>query len=159
MNCKKVKKYLPLFLEEKLSENIRMQIQDHLNACSNCSRLFDEFKQVWASLENRRQIHPSPDFWLKLQRKVLDNEEETRRGIDCFPIFIRSVRMVTAVVLLGFAIFLGTHLGQFPKLRRVQAEKSLMAMQKNSMFMSLGLFSDMPVNSIESISLRIKMED
>ncbi len=159
MDCKTVEKHLPLFIEKQLSENIRAQVQEHLNTCSDCARLLDRFWQVWPSLESRQDIQPSAGFALQLQRRVIDFDEESCRKRKNFSLFIRPIRVAAAIALTGLAVFIGNYLGRFPQLYQLQAAKSITAMQQRPLFKSMGLFNDVPVNSIESICLSITLEE
>lgn len=159
MDCKTLKKHLPLFIEKQLPENIQAQVQEHINTCSDCAQLLDRFWQVWPSLESRQDIQPSVDFALKLQRRVIDYDEGSRRKRKIVPVLIRPIRVAAAIALAGLAVFIGNYLGQFPQLYQLQAAKSITAMQQKPLFKSMGLFKDVPVNSIESICLRITLEE
>ena len=159
MDCKTVEKHLPLFIEKQLPENILIQVQEHLNACSNCTRLLDRFSQVWPSFENRQDIQPSADFALQLQQKVLDYDEGSYYKRKSSRFLIHPIRVAVAIALTGLAVFIGNYLGQFPRLYQLQAIKSVTFLQQKPLFKSMDLFNDIPANSIESICLSITLEE
>lgn len=159
MDCKTVEKHLPLYIEKQLPENILIQVQEHLNTCSNCARLLDRFWQLWPSLESRQNIQPSADFAIQLQQRVIDYDEGSQRKRKSSHLLIQPIRVAAAIALTGLAVFIGNYLGQFPQLYQLQATKSITAMQQTSLFKSMGLFNDVPVNSIESVCLSITLEE
>lgn len=159
MDCKTLKKHLPLFIEKQLPENILAQVQEHLDACSDCTRLLDRFRQVWPSLESRQDIQPSVDFALQLQRRVIDYDEGSRCKRKSFPLLLYPIRVAAAIVLTGLAVFIGNYLGRFPQVYQLQAAKSITAMQQKPLFKSMRLFNDVPVNSIEAVCLSITLEE
>ena len=159
MDCKTVEKHLPLFFEKQLPENILIQVQKHLNTCSKCNRLLDRFSQVWPSLENRQDIQPSADFARQLQQRVLEYDEESNYKKRSSRFLIHSMRVAATIVLTGIAVSSGIYLGQFPRLYQLQATKYITVMKQKPLFKSIDFFSDVPVNSIESVCLSITLEE
>ena len=159
LDCKTVEKHLPLFIDKQLPENILIQVHEHLNTCSNCARLMDRFSQVWPSLESRHDIQPSTDFALQLQQRVLEYDQASYYKKKSSRFLIHSMRIAAAIVLTGIAVSSGIYLGQFPRLYQLQATKYITVMKQKPLFKSIDFFSDVPVNSIESVCLSITLEE
>jgi len=115
MNCKHVKKNLVGFLENKLSQKQRSEIEDHLKICPDCSHLLEGFSQLWGALESREKIQPSPYFWTRLKQRVTEYEEGRRPVLGWLGGLVGWVRPAIAVAALLTCIFLGYSLGDFPQ--------------------------------------------
>ena len=111
MNCKNVKRNLVSFLEKKLLEEQRVEMEKHLKICPDCSHLLEEFSQLWGALERREKIQPSPYFWTRLKQRIIEYEEERKPVLGWFEGLIRWARPAVAVAVLRICVFLGYSLG------------------------------------------------
>ena len=114
MNCKSVKENLVFFLEHELPEERRMQMENHLKSCPDCSRLLEEFSQVWEGVQ-RGRIQPSPYFWTRLKQRMVEYEQGRNPVFGWIGGLIRLTRPGVAVAAALVCIFLGYSLGNFPQ--------------------------------------------
>jgi len=148
MNCKEVKKLFALFLENEISQDQRAEIEKHLKTCPKCSQLLDEFSQLWTSLDQREKVQASPNFWIKLQQRIINSKERKSPVMDLVDMLIRFA--LPAAAALMAAIFVGNYLGNFsmPDGQTLSSELQY-----------LTVFNDMPAGSIEEIYFKINLEE
>ena len=150
MNCKEVKNLFALFLENEISQDQRVEIEKHLKSCPKCSQLLDEFSQLWTSLERREKVQASPDFWIKLQQRIINSEERKSPVMDLVDMLTSFARPAAAVAALLAAIFAGNYLGNFS-----MPDRQILS----SELQYLTVFNDMPAGSIEEIYFKINLEE
>jgi predicted anti-sigma-YlaC factor YlaD len=122
MNCKNVKKNFVSLLENELPEEQRVEIENHIKICPDCSRLLEEFSQLWQTVEHREKIQPSPYFWTRLKQRIIEYEEGRKPFWGWLEGVVGWVRPAVAVAVLLVCIFLGYSLGNFPESANGQTE-------------------------------------
>jgi predicted anti-sigma-YlaC factor YlaD len=163
MNCKKVKENLLFFLENELSEERRIQMENHLKDCPDCSRLLDEFSLLWEGVQQREGIGPSPYFWTRLEQRIVEYEEGRKPVFGWIGGLIRLARPAVAVAAALFCIFLGYSLGNFP--RQItgqtvsQVDERATAVQEFFDSDYLDPLSDLPGGSIVATYLEMISEE
>ena len=115
MDCENVKKSLVPFLENELSEEQRGEVESHVGICPDCSRLLEEFSQLWQTLAHREKIQPSPHFWIRLKQRVVEYEEGKKPVWGWLEGLAGWARPAVAVAALVICVFLGYSLGNFPQ--------------------------------------------
>jgi len=163
MNCKHVKKNLVGFLENKLSQKQQSEIEDHLKICAACSRLLEEFSQLWVALEHREKIQPSPYFWTRLKQRVIGYEEGRKPVLGWLGGLVGWTRPAIAVAALLICIFLGYSLGNFPQSvngqTADQADQRTIALEQFFDSYNLDPLVDLPTGSIETTYLDMISEE
>jgi len=154
MNCKNVRNNFISFIENELTEEIRVEMENHLKACSGCSHLLEEFSQLWGVLEHRERIQPSPFFWTRLSQKLIEDEEGKKRVPGWLEGLARQARPAIAIGVLVICIFLGYSLGNFTQPVNGQttspADQRTVALQQFFDSHYLNPLSDLPTGSIEA---------
>jgi predicted anti-sigma-YlaC factor YlaD len=159
MNCKKIEKNLLPFLMNELPEDQRREMENHLKICSDCSRLLEEFSQLWGMVEHRGKIQPSPYFWTKLKPRIVEYEKGGEPVLGWLGGLIRWVRPAIAVAVLLICIFTGYLLGNFPQSANgqtaYQADQRTVALQQFFDTYNLEPLVNSPSGSIEATYLNV----
>ena len=163
MNCKNVKNNFIFFLEDKLPEQHRVEMGNHLKTCPDCSHLLEEFSQLWGALEHRERIHPSPYFWTRLKQRIIEYEEGRKPVLGWLKGLVGWSRPAVAVATLLICIFFGYSLGNFSQSVNGQTtspvnERTLVLQQ---FFDShyLNPLNDLPTGSVEATYLDMISEE
>ena len=156
-DCKRVKDNLLPFLENELPEEQRVEVENHLEICPDCSRLLEEFSQLWGTLEHRERIQPSPYLWTRLKQRIVEYEEGKKPVFGWLGGLIRWTRPAIAVVVLLICIFAGYWLGNFPQSANgqtvYQGDKRTIALQQFFDTYNLEPLIESPSGSIEATYL------
>jgi predicted anti-sigma-YlaC factor YlaD len=159
MNCKKIEKNLLPFLMNELPEDQRREMENHLKICSDCSRLLEEFSQLWGMVEHCGKIQPSPYFWTKLKPRIVEYEKGGEPVLGWLGGLIRWVRPAIAVAVLLICIFTGYLLGNFPQSANgqtaYQADQRTVALQQFFDTYNLEPLVNSPSGSIEATYLNV----
>jgi predicted anti-sigma-YlaC factor YlaD len=115
MDCENIKKSLMPFLENELPEERRVEMENHLKICPECSRLLEEFSQLWQTMAHPEKIQPSPYFWTRLKQRIIGYEEGRKPVWGWLGGLVGWARPAVAVAALLICIFLGYSLGDFPQ--------------------------------------------
>ena len=86
MNCKTIKKMIPLYLDGQLELKETQIVKKHLEECLGCREEVEAFQKSWAVLGQLETIEPEPGFigrfWTRLsqerswQEKLADSFRE-----------------------------------------------------------------------------------
>ncbi len=159
MNCKSVKNNLVPFLENRLPEERRAEMENHFEICPDCSCLLEEFSHLWGALEHREKIQPSPYFWTKLKPRIIEYEEGGEHVFGWVGGLIRWMRPAIAVAVLLICIFTGYSLGNFPQSANgqtaYQTDQRTLALRQFFDSYNLEPLVDLPSGSIESTYLNV----
>jgi len=157
MKCKNVKKNLVLFLGNDLSEERRVEMENHLKTCPDCSHLLEGFSQLWGTLEDREKIEASPYFWTRLKQRITEYEEGRRPVLGWLGGLVGWARPAVAVAALLICIFLGYSLGNFPQSvngqTASQVDERTLALEQFFDSHNLDPLIDLPTGSIEATYL------
>ena len=157
MDCKNVKKNLVLFLENDLPGERRVEIENHLKSCPDCSRLLEEFSLLWEGVEHREKVQPSPHFWIRLQQRITEYEEGKEPILGWLGGLVGWARPAFAVAALLICVFLGYSLGNFPQSANgqmaYQGDERTVALEQFFDSYNLDPSIDLPVGSIEATYL------
>ena len=163
MNCKKIKKNLVSFLENELPEEQRVEMENHLRICPDCSRLLEEFSQLWEPLEHRERIQPPPYLWTRLKQRIIEYEEGREPVLGWLEGMIHWARPAVAVAVLLICIFTGYSLGNFPRSANgqtaYQVDERTIALEQFFDSYHLSLLDDLSTGSIEATYLDVISEE
>jgi predicted anti-sigma-YlaC factor YlaD len=76
MECKEVLKYIDMYFEGRLDDEIIKKVNNHLNRCSSCKKEYEEMELVFEALSNHSIVQPPPDFVDNIMNKI--NEEKPK---------------------------------------------------------------------------------
>lgn len=110
MRCRGVQKRLSAYQDGELKPKERDQIKIHLRGCLVCRDHFAELERAWQALADMKEIHPDPEFFRQLLKRLGENGEPS------LPIRFRWVYQLfsaplTTCVLLIAGIMAGIFLG------------------------------------------------
>ncbi len=125
MNCKSVKENLVFFLENELPDERRVQMENHLKSCPDCSRLLEEFSLLWEGVRPGEKIQPSFCFWTRLKQRIADYEEKGRPVWGWLDGLVRWARPLAGVAAVLVCVFVGYSLGSFPRQANGQTTSSI----------------------------------
>ena len=157
MNCKNVRKSLVPVLENELPEERRAEMENHLKICPDCSRLLEEFSELWQVAEHSEKIQPSPHFWARLKQRIVEYEEGKKPVWGWLEGLAGWARPAVAVAALVICVFLGYSLGNFPQSANgqtaYQVDERAVALEQFFDSYNLDPSIDLPTGSIEATYL------
>ena len=74
MKCEDIQKELKAFLDDDINDQKKIELQDHLNRCQNCSKDLEKLKKLSEVLHAWKGIEPVPHAYEKLQSRNEPNE-------------------------------------------------------------------------------------
>ncbi|HWQ80002.1 MAG TPA: zf-HC2 domain-containing protein [Anaerovoracaceae bacterium] len=112
MKCKKVRELLSLYIDNMLDEGETKEVEEHLSACGDCEKEYNEIKEV-LDLLAQAELVPVPEaFNFRLKNAL---KEEKRNMIEAGILgkpskknrwrIITSVAAVFAVGVVSFALY------------------------------------------------------
>jgi anti-sigma factor RsiW len=70
MNCERMETQLIAYLDGKAAEKERRDVEQHLAACAACRARAEEFRRVWAVLDEAPGIEPSLGFDAHVRQRI-----------------------------------------------------------------------------------------
>lgn len=81
MQCYEAESLLVDYLDGALQETDSRKLETHLKDCSSCSQLYEEYKQLFADIENDKAQKPGPALRMKFE-DMLQREMEIAAAVD-----------------------------------------------------------------------------
>lgn len=140
MNCQLCRKESDAYLAGKLSEDMKTQVEAHLQSCEECAE--DYYLQSLAEkvITREKTIYPDPYLTTRIMAR-LENSEETADKITS-P-FIRVLKPFLIITTMAAAIFVGVMIGNIykPPLR-VSARPVELALMDDLVIESINILSN-----------------
>lgn len=70
MSCGKMESRIVTYLDGRLNESERLEVEKHLASCAPCSVRVNEFRAVSGLLDELPVIEPSPEFDVRVRARV-----------------------------------------------------------------------------------------
>ena len=70
MDCHKIKKMIPLYLDHELSAADYQQVETHLQNCVDCQSEVRAIQQSWDLLGEIKRVEPDPNYMTRFWRSV-----------------------------------------------------------------------------------------
>jgi hypothetical protein len=109
MECGKIQGMLTAYLEEAVTPEEGLLVQDHLSSCEKCRCAADDLKKTGVLLKNLEEIEPPPWLTQKIMARVRD-EAEHKSGVLkwlFYPLHVKlPLQGVAAILIVGLAAFL-----------------------------------------------------
>jgi anti-sigma factor RsiW len=150
MKCYRIKRILPLFLDDRLSEKQSAEVKIHLDKCPLCAKESESLKETWDLLAEWRPIHPAPNFKARFWQRVAEEASQERQPIFVLPRLL-SPRLVPTFATLGIILIIGIYLMNFFAGASVQHLAKLTGNQDIQMLKDLDLTQDFEV--IQNINI------
>lgn len=148
-SCKRIRKFLPDFIEGEAGEGLKREIEGHLKGCPMCQKEKDLLAQTWLCLEKWPAVEPSPDFKQKFWQRVENLEHQKRR------IFIpapklgwggkwRLAPVLASIFILIFAgsIFIKTRIERINLAREMELYQDLEIIENMDLLVDLEAIID-----------------
>ena len=105
MNCRRIQKKLTAYQDGELGAREKEQVAAHLRCCPHCRHIYAEMEEAWGSLDSVHEMEASPDFYHRLSRKILaqDNRYRPRRFTWLWPKLL-SPAGTCALILCGLVL-------------------------------------------------------
>lgn len=85
MTCIEFSKYLDDYITDNLSEDLTIQMREHINNCEKCHAEYEFSKKIINSLHNMDKIEVSDDFLDKLNKRI-DTQNSSDKKLLEFPV-------------------------------------------------------------------------
>jgi len=109
MDCREIKKMLPVFLDGELESVLENTVADHLRTCPQCRREAEELQKAWDLLGELEPIEPDPFYRTRFWARVAEQEPWPRRVWESMRHFFggryRLPALAAAAVLLVVSVF------------------------------------------------------
>jgi hypothetical protein len=115
MNCRRVEKLIPLYVEGDLSTGIADRLTSHLEWCSRCNWLADDYKESQSWLRSAETPVFDEPFFADLKRDVLKQVSNANGRRSLLASFARGTQRwnrrqvltlcASAVIILGVFVF------------------------------------------------------
>jgi predicted anti-sigma-YlaC factor YlaD len=127
MDCQKIQKLIPLYLDSELEDRQLQTIRKHLKDCPHCQRELTLFEKSWDLLSEWEDIEPVPGyksrFWSRLSSERAWYEQLLLNIKEFFAMKKRSLALVTASVAIILCVLTFSNY-----LMKIKTNKTLTAM-------------------------------
>ncbi|MEA3504106.1 MAG: zf-HC2 domain-containing protein [Bacteroidota bacterium] len=101
MNCKDFEKNMIDFIEGALSKAMQIAMQEHIDNCNRCKRVFQDVKSTYSLLGNEDKPELKPFFMTRLEQRI---ENEKENGIPVVRLQWLYSTAAAAIVVIGLAL-------------------------------------------------------
>ncbi len=116
MDCRDIQKMIPIYLDQELSREEFLPLEEHLKGCVICQKEFKAYQKFWDILKDWKDLEPDPAymsrFWARLGQKTPGYKKVIR---DLKLVFLRlqvNPALVVVCMCLFLTFFLGKHYSQ-----------------------------------------------
>jgi predicted anti-sigma-YlaC factor YlaD len=122
MKCSQVRKKLSAFVDSQASASDRVEIDRHLESCSECRQYAGELQGVSEDFSLIEDVAVRPYFLTRLKRRIQDQESSRWH----LPVWIRRVAIPAgAVACIALTALLGSSLGRTVYAWRARRESAI----------------------------------
>jgi predicted anti-sigma-YlaC factor YlaD len=139
MNCQLCRKELDAYLEGRLSEDMRTQVDAHLKHCPECAESYRIESLANSIINKEKLIDPDNYLSAKIMAKIENAEEIDFRTIS--PL-VRIVKPALIMTSMAAAIFVGVLIGDLYK----------PSVKNMKMPVELALIDDVAIESVDILS-------
>src|SRR5277367_5477849 len=123
MSCTRMENKIMGYVDGRLKESERLDVEKHLAACGACQLRVNEFRTVSSLLDEVPQIEPSAAFDVRVRARVA--AEPVKQGWWAW--FTPSPRVAFAASLLLLAtVWIGYRDSQLPGIDQKEADQQMM---------------------------------
>lgn len=109
MRCSAAKRKISDYVDNELNPAERQLIEEHLNGCSQCQKLHEDFKTIKAGAKGLMEFSPSGQTWFKIAAGIKEKQKAAfhpprirQRRLNLSPSSLGW--MVSAALLLVFIV-------------------------------------------------------
>ena len=143
MSCTKMENKILAYVDGRLKESERLEMDKHLAACGTCQLRVNEFRAVTSLLDEVPQIEPSPAFDVRVRARVA--AEPVKQGWWAW--FTPSPRVAFAASLLLLAtVWVGSRPADHPLTAADEAQinQDLPVLENFDVISDFGALTDLP---------------
>lgn len=133
MECRCIKEKLSVFIDNMLSPEEKMQVDEHLKSCPECSLYLNELKKTVAYTQGIGEIESPPWLTQKVMAKVRE-EAESKKGIFhklFYPLHIKiPIEVVATVAIAITAVYVFKTVEPVMKQERMPSEQVMILEQE-----------------------------
>lgn len=142
------KDLLPDYLRGALSEEIKLEVRNHLDACIGCKA---ELLFLSEMMDADDVPDPGELFWKTMPRRVKASvKEENAKSFTIKSLFFRPLSVAATVVILFLAMFLYTKRTDMPKMS---------PFFKDPLMVTVLDYSDMTEKDIPAVTEELKIDE
>ena len=143
MSCGRMENRIMAYVDGRLKESERLDVEKHLAACGACQLRVNEFRAVASLLDEVPQIEPSPAFDVRVRARVA--AEPVKQ--DWWAWFAPSPRVAFAASLLLLAtVWVGSRPTEHPLTAADEAQinQDLPVLENFDVLSEFGALTDLP---------------
>ncbi len=151
MDCKRVKKLLPDFLELNLTEDLQQKVKTHIDSCEYCTKIYWNLKQSLDLLKPTAGIAEQAFYYERLKQKM-ENRLESKNSLLSV---IFSKKLVQPVIYLSsiiLAVYIGILIGSnnpsFTQYSEIEADENINPIET---FAEYSYLNDYEIETIENL--------
>jgi hypothetical protein len=126
MECGNVRERLSEYIDNMLSPEDRVRIEEHLKSCAGCSAQLSDLKRTTHHINAMRDVEPPAWMTQKIMAKVRE-EGRKKKGIFqrlLYPLHIKlPLEAVAAVLVIGLALYVYRDIRPETRLAKVPTEE------------------------------------
>lgn len=108
MDCREIKKLIPIYLDKELEPSESHEVREHLSACPACQKEFEAFEASWAMLGELDEIHPQPGFVGRFWTKLAQEQSWYEKIFEAVGNSFVKQRLVPVLVTACLVIIVGS---------------------------------------------------
>lgn len=112
MNCQICQKESDNYRGGKLSGDLRIQVESHLQQCTECTAIFNAESLTDSIINREKEISPSGDLTDRIMDRIESHEE---RGNVIPNPFVRMLQPALIITSVAAAVFIGVMIGNIYK--------------------------------------------
>lgn len=145
-DCTLIEEKLVDFIEQQLDDELTERIRQHIESCSSCRKLVEQFGAIWSSVDEFEEIEPSPFFQTRLEAR-LDDEIVGKSPDPIWKRVFPTLQPVAIVVALLLAVFSGYEFAVVPATAGESVDESTDLLDDYG----LDSFGDLPGGSLADL--------
>ena len=140
MSCTNMEKRILPYVDGRLKESERLEVEKHLSTCTACQMRVTEFRAVSGLLDELPVIEPSPAFDARVRARVA--AEPAKQGWWAW--FTPSPRVALAATLLLLAtVWVGSRPFE-PAVDEAQINQNMSVLENYDVLSEFGALSELP---------------
>ena len=106
-DCDKVKEHISDYIEKRLSPNLKSELENHFQICTDCQLKVERIPQVKTMMGNLISVKCSDNFNLRLREKIAKNDTNPIVSRDSIKklSYGFSFAMIILLMVFGFNFF------------------------------------------------------
>ena len=108
MNCKKFEKWILRSLDNRLTQEKQIKLEDHMKSCPACQERKEEYLTIIGLLKQVKVQESKPYFWERLQVKIKERQTTPfwvsikQWSLRAVPVSLIFVLVMTMAIVLFF---------------------------------------------------------